>query len=108
MEKADKINALVEKINSHLTAGGSGEFLTREDYEFILGSLEAWEDAKREIQMRSQNRAYSEYQFGENHGYEEAVDIIDKYLIGENTLKLGNSSITWTEEGQNKETVSFY
>ena len=40
MEKADKINTLVEKINSHLTAGGSGEFLTREDYEFILGSQE--------------------------------------------------------------------
>ena len=108
MEKADKINALVEKIDGHLSSGGTGEFLTKEDYEFILSSLEAWEDAKREILNRSQTRAYSEYQFGENHGFEEAVDIIDKYLIGENTLKLGNSSITWTEEGQNRETVSFY
>ena len=109
MEKADRIKQLADKIRDQVSSGSTdGAFLNGEDLDMIIASLETWEDIKKEIEDRLQSRAYSEYQFGENHGLEEAVNIIEKYIIGENTLKLGNSSVTWTDMGQMGEEVSFY
>ena len=110
MEKADRIQQLIDKIKDNTSNGSvDGGFLTKDDYDVIISSLENWEEIKKEIEDRAQNRAYSEYQFGENHGLEEAVNIIEKYLVGENTLRLGNSSITWTVgDSAAGEAVSFY
>ena len=107
MENSGRIIQLINKLEEN-RASIDSSVLSKEDIDFIITSLESWEEVKKEIGDRSQARAYSDYQFGENHGLTVAEEIIDKFLLGENKLLTANSSITWTSDPQADGNLSFY